>query len=54
MAPPEFRPRAIPSRYVNMDILPLSGIDERREHTISGRGDGGGDRDFHRAGAREW
>ena len=30
MAPPEFRPRAIASRYVNMDILPLSGIDERR------------------------
>jgi putative hemolysin len=30
MAPPEFRPRAIPSRYVKMDILPLAGIDERR------------------------
>ena len=30
LAPPEFRPRAIPSRYVNMDMLPLSGIDERR------------------------
>jgi putative hemolysin len=30
LAPLEFRPRAIPSRYVRMDILPLSGIDERR------------------------
>jgi putative hemolysin len=30
LAPPEFCPRAIPSRYVKMDILPLSGIDERR------------------------
>jgi L-ornithine Nalpha-acyltransferase len=30
MAPPEFRPRAIASRYVKMDILPLAGIDERR------------------------
>ena len=30
MAPPEFRPRAIPSRYVNMNILPLEKIDERR------------------------
>jgi putative hemolysin len=30
LAPPEFRPRAIPSRYVKMDMLPLSGIDERR------------------------
>jgi putative hemolysin len=30
LAPPEFRPRALASRYVNMDMLPLSGIDERR------------------------
>ncbi len=30
MAPPEFRPRAIPSRYVSMDILPIEQIDERR------------------------
>jgi putative hemolysin len=30
MAPPEFRPRAIPSRYVSMNILPLEQIDERR------------------------
>ena len=30
MAPPEFRPRAIPSRYVNMNILPIEKIDERR------------------------
>jgi putative hemolysin len=30
LAPPEFRPKAIPSRYVNMDILPIEQIDERR------------------------
>jgi putative hemolysin len=30
LAPPEFRPRAIPERYVAMDILPLDQIDERR------------------------
>ena len=30
LAPPEFRPRAIPSRYVKMDILPIEQIDERR------------------------
>jgi putative hemolysin len=30
MAPPEFRPRAVPRRYVKMDILPLEKIDERR------------------------
>ena len=30
LAPPEFRPRALPSRYVPMDILPLSELDERR------------------------
>jgi putative hemolysin len=30
LAPPQFRPRAIPSRYVSMDMKPISGIDERR------------------------
>jgi putative hemolysin len=30
LAPPEFRPRAIPSRYTSMDILPIEKIDERR------------------------
>jgi len=30
MAPPEFRPRAIPSRYVSMNMLPIEQIDERR------------------------
>ena len=30
MAPPEFRPRAVPSRYVSMDMKPMSEIDERR------------------------
>jgi putative hemolysin len=30
LAPTEFRPRAIPSRYVSMDLKPISEIDERR------------------------
>jgi putative hemolysin len=30
MAPPEFRPRAVPERYVSMNMLPLAEIDERR------------------------
>jgi putative hemolysin len=30
LAPAEFRPRAIPSRYVSMDLKPISEIDERR------------------------
>jgi putative hemolysin len=30
MAPPQFRPRAVPSRYVSMNLLPIEQIDERR------------------------
>ena len=30
LAPPQFRPKAIPSRYLKMDMLPLASIDERR------------------------
>ena len=30
MAPPEFRPRAVPSRYVSMNMKPMAEIDERR------------------------
>jgi len=30
MAPPQFRPRAVPSRYVSMNMLPIAEIDERR------------------------
>ncbi|HVO01866.1 MAG TPA: GNAT family N-acyltransferase [Candidatus Cybelea sp.] len=30
LAPPEFRPRAVPERYVAMNIMPFSEIDERR------------------------
>jgi putative hemolysin len=30
MAPPQFRPRAVPSRYVSMDMKPMAEIDERR------------------------
>jgi putative hemolysin len=30
MAPPEFRPRALASRYVSMDMKPIAEIDERR------------------------
>ena len=30
LAPPEFRPRAVPERYVSMNILPWEEIDERR------------------------
>jgi putative hemolysin len=30
MAPPQFRPRAVPSRYVSMDMMPIEQIDERR------------------------
>jgi len=30
LAPPEFRPRAVPSRYVSMNMLPVTEIDERR------------------------
>jgi putative hemolysin len=30
LAPPEFRPRAVPQRYVSMNMLPIDAIDERR------------------------
>ena len=30
LAPPEFRPRAVPDRYVSMNMMPLDQIDERR------------------------
>jgi putative hemolysin len=30
MAPPQFRPRALASRYVSMDMMPIEKIDERR------------------------
>ena len=30
MAPPEFRPRAVPSRYLSMNMKPMDEIDERR------------------------
>ena len=30
LAPPEFRPRAVPARYVSMDMKPIAEIDERR------------------------
>jgi putative hemolysin len=30
LAPPQFRPRAIPERYVSMNMMPLEAIDERR------------------------
>jgi putative hemolysin len=30
MAPPQFRPRAVPARYVAMNLLPIEAIDERR------------------------
>lgn len=30
MAPPQFRPRAVPSRYVSMNMKPITEIDERR------------------------
>jgi putative hemolysin len=30
MAPPQFRPRAVPARYVSMDMMPIEQIDERR------------------------
>lgn len=30
LAPPEFRPRAVASRYVSMNLLPIETIDEKR------------------------
>lgn len=30
LAPPEFRPRAVASRYVSMNLLPIEAIDEKR------------------------
>lgn len=30
LAPPEFRPRAVASRYVSMNMLPIEAIDEKR------------------------
>lgn len=30
MAPPQFRPRAVPARYVSMNMMPIEQIDERR------------------------